>query len=229
MPTRQPLPPPLADYDKCRVVGPLTRDEKGRCWIPVQCKLCSPEQVRTRLVIYNRAVFIERGGTYCAEHGSRLGTTHGMCGTPTYNSYRGMLDRVRNNKDYKRKRRRCAPEWMASFERFLETMGPRPAGTSLERVDNSQGYGMIHSQSGELINNCTWATPLQQSNNTDANRHINVGGDLLTIAQAARALNVNVGQLRYVVRRYSCTMADEAMRHVRHIEQKHIRAGGRRH
>lgn len=71
-------------------------------------------------------------------------TTHGMYGTPTYKSYRAMLARCgdKTHKHYKNYGGRgitVVGRW-AGFDAFVLDMGPRPPGTTLDRIDNDGNY-----------------------------------------------------------------------------------------
>lgn len=87
--------------------------------------------------------------------------THGMTRTGTYRSWQAAKDRCGNPKNdhypaYGGSGVKMDPEWASSFTCFLADMGPRPAGATLDRVSNSEGYNR---------DNCRWATSRVQRMN----------------------------------------------------------------
>lgn len=69
-----------------------------------------------------------------------------------------------------------------SFQHFVEDMGERPPGHSIERLDNNRGYEP---------DNCVWATPKEQSRNQITNRRLTLGDRCLTLTEWAECLGTS--------------------------------------
>ena len=108
-----------------------------------------------------RASSLTGGRTHsCGCDRDTSATKHGMSRTPEYRAWCSMRQRCENSghPDYPAYGGRgitVDPRW-DDFLTFLADMGPRPHGTSLDRIDNERGYGP---------GLCRWATPTEQARN----------------------------------------------------------------
>jgi len=66
-----------------------------------------------------------------------------------------------------------------SFDSFIEDMGSKPEGMSLERTDNNLGYSP---------SNCVWATRKRQSNNRRNNIMVHMDGITATLKETCDRL-----------------------------------------
>ena len=112
-------------------------------------------------------------------------TTHGMSFTSTYNIWSAMKRRcdnsnVKNYQDYGGRGITYCERW-SKFENFLEDMGEKPEGYSIERVENSGPY---------CKENCRWATSLEQGRNKRNNIPVTLKGETKTLKEWSILLNV---------------------------------------
>ena len=90
---------------------------------------------------------------------------------PLYNTWRMMKQRC-NNPSYTHysyyggRGIKVCEEWLHSFESFIEYVGPRPDGTTLDRIDNNGDY-----EPG----NVRWATAKEQQANTRPKKKARIG------------------------------------------------------
>jgi hypothetical protein len=93
--------------------------------------------------------------------------THGMTDSPTWKSWKSMLDRCygssrSDNHIYQGRGITVCDRWKASFEAFLSDMGERPEGKTLDRYPDNDG----NYEPG----NVRWATNEEQGRNRRTNR-----------------------------------------------------------
>lgn len=135
------------------------------------------------------ATHLRSGGTSscgcaAAELHRKAVVTHGLSRTPTYVSWNGMMMRCTNPNDpsYDRYGGRgvvVCERWQngdgtkTGFGCFIDDMGVRPEGLTLDRIDNTKGYSP---------ENCRWASRKEQMNNRSVSRTITYNGETLPIS-----------------------------------------------
>lgn len=129
---------------------------------------------------------IRREGTATKHGNRRRGST-----SPTYVSWQAMIQRCGDPAreafaGYGGVGVTVCERWK-SFQAFLEDMGERPAGTTIDRIDGSLGYQPV---------NCRWATAIEQANNKRTNRQITMNGETRSLAQWAVATGITEACLR---------------------------------
>ena len=111
---------------------------------------------------------------------------HGYSKSPSYVSWNAMIQRCTNlnnpsHKNYRGRGVKVHNRWR-KFENFLEDMGERPSGTSIDRINNNGDY-----EPG----NCRWSTQREQTSNTRRSRRLTFKGETMTVTQWAEKLNIH--------------------------------------
>lgn len=127
---------------------------------------------------------------------SQSNRRHGHSATPTYQVWINIVRRctkpnVKFYRHYGGRGIRVCDRWL-KFENFLEDMGVRPEGLSIERIDNNGHY-----EPG----NCRWASSKEQARNRRGTRFILLHGERLPLTAAAERMGVSPHSLRAKIRR----------------------------
>lgn len=112
-----------------------------------------------------------------------INVKHGCYGSSTYRSWAAMLTRCTNPKhpQYERySKLGVDPKWL-DFSGFLEDMGYRPEGHTLDRKDNELGY---------TKSNCQWSDRKAQSVNRSNVVLYTMDGVSMTLSDWAKHLGV---------------------------------------
>jgi len=117
---------------------------------------------------------------------------HEMSKSTEYKSWSHIKERCcnPNSKSFHRYGARgikVCDRWLESFENFFNDMGEKPSKQhSIDRIDNNKGY---------FPENCRWATPMQQANNTRNTIFLEFYGTLKPLSYWCDYFNINKGNV----------------------------------
>ena len=165
----------------------ISRDTRPRYWM---CR-CDCGTVRSVFVGHLKRGNTSSCGCLHKELSKARATKHDAHGSPEYRAWSLAKTRCTNPNREKYRRYgargiRMCERWANDFSVFLADMGHKPAGTSLERINNDGPYAP---------DNCRWATPAEQSRNTIRNKRITIDGETRIASDWASSVGVPAGRI----------------------------------
>lgn len=190
-------------FGKLKIVENSTL-HNGRRYIKVRCECGVEKSTRLDAILKGATVSC---GCHRDTQNKVASLKHGHSGksrSGIYNSWSCMLQRTKPTSRfaayYADRGIRVCERWKI-FENFLEDMEPFWfSGATLERLDVNLGY---------FLENCTWVTKAEQSQNTRRSYEFDYKGERHTLATLAKKLNIPEHRLRYRVRANSDASVEE--------------------
>jgi len=178
-------------YGRWTVLQRVRNSEAGVTMWLCECSCGTQRPIKGHLLTSGRS---KSCGCLKAELTTKRSTKHGAATagiTPTYSTWAAMKARClnpnhSNYRYYGGAGITVCKKWL-KFEGFLEDMGEKPPGMTLERRDNTKGY---------YKENCVWASRKVQANNRDNNNFITVRGKTKTLQQWADEIGISKSTLR---------------------------------
>ena len=163
--------------------------------------LCSCDCGKDKVV---RASHLKSGHTISCgcKHGS---VTHMESKTRLYHIWSGMLERCGNKNNpqyasYGGRGIKVCKEWIdyVPFRNWALANGYQEH-LSIDRINNDGNY---------CPENCRWATPREQANNTRKTRLITYNGETHSVSEWARKLNIKQSTLNMRINKYGWSVED---------------------
>lgn len=168
-------------FDRWTIIN-LDPKTKGSKWI-CQCACGTIKSVKFSTLKLGKS---RSCGCLRANKPRRHGHAINSNTSPTYHSWRGMIQRCTNPnsisyKNYGARGISVCERWL-KFENFLEDMGERPSGLTLERKNNDKNYNQ---------DNCEWITWKEQQNHRRNTKLYSYNSITKTIGQWADELHIH--------------------------------------
>ncbi|HEY4720688.1 MAG TPA: hypothetical protein VII92_02485 [Anaerolineae bacterium] len=127
-----------------------------------------------------------------------------MTKTATFSTWQSVIARCErpssiSYKYYGAKGIEVCRRWRDSFQAFLDDMGPRPDGMTIDRKDSTGNY-----EPG----NCRWATIDQQNNNKSDTRHLFFNGRTMNMTAWAKEIGTSPAALHHRLAKMGMSIED---------------------
>lgn len=181
-------------FGRLLLLHPTKQTKQGH-WIWLcQCDCGNQKEITGSNIVYGRTTSC---GCVQRERASTANKEHGLTGTTECRIWQAIKNRTSNRNgqdfdDYGGRGITVCERWSNSFQAFLDDMGERPDGMSLDRINNDLGY---------FKENCRWATKIEQMNNTRGNHRETFNGETRTIAEWSRATGIKQSKISRRLRR----------------------------
>lgn len=176
---------------------------------PCHCDCGNPDVVWVTITSLNQRA--ARGGG-CARCASPTTHGHGSSRNPTYSSYQAMKQRCCNPKhvsyaQYGGRGIKVCDRWADSFQAFLDDMGEKPIGATIERLDTNGNYESA---------NCVWLARSEQNKNTTRCRRVELDGlTFATLKEAAEHFGIKYQTVKTRVLHYGMSLEEALKRPVK--------------
>lgn len=181
-------------YERLTVINKAYSKNGKAYW---NCK-CSCGNNKVVMGKYLRNGDVRSCGCLAKENLKKRSTSHGLAKTRAYQVYNNMIKRCTDPtypqyKDYGGRGIKVCDRWLKSVAHFVEDMGERPKGYTIERIDNDGNY---------TPENCKWITKKEQSYNRRNNRNITFGGKTQAITKWAKETGLGAMTIQCRIDRY---------------------------